>query len=1428
MQLPTINKKFLLKFVVVLALLAGALLGTHALQARRIPEALKSQAERADEQSLTDPKKADNAISYLRQYLEFRPTDVDAQEKLAELLRGRAKRTGKSPSDLLLLYDKILLNDPNRIETRREAIKASLAIGRYTDAETHCQALIKQLPSEASVWVDLAYAQRGLQKMTDARSNYDKAIQLEPTNSEAYQELADFLYNELRNKDEAKAVLDRLVKAIPDAAKSYAVRARFHNSLGQDAAALADAKKALSLDANYADAMLIMGEQMQKFRESVQTAADLFKNGMVKFPSDVRFVRQLAWLEVSRGNNGAAVSVLEDGLAHVSEKDRFDLLVPLADMLMTMRDPEKPKQLITKLQSRSSTDPAEKRTIAMQSLYLISRLAMSENRWSDGIRDLEKLRGDCGELIGLECQTNLLLSYCFQRTGNTEQEEKVLRLLLSRDPNHLAGRRALGDLCLNTGRFDESIAEYEIAARSRYSTADCRAKLLKMKATRYRNSNASKIAWAELDAQLDAFRPSFGESSAEFGLLRAELLKARGQLDRALAILRNEANKRPTDAKVWSIYSSYAADYAGVSPALCILDEAQAACGDKLELRLARATLSARDPSALRPLEPLSAQIDLWPEGEQSQLLFGLVEVYDRLNDEANVQKTYRRIAGRYPSERAVWEGLFDRSTRSGDVATANEARAMILKLDPKSMETSTLLRGLEVANSKRVTECAVAITGMIEQFSSTPNRSDVCVVLGRLQMLQGDSAKAGECFQRGVRIDPMRFGMTQEYLQFLATTANEAVLQRLITRLSQDFRWSGEPLRRAIRQTVSRIDAVAAKRLIDLAKPHVERDPDGTGWVGDCYKAAGFENDAMTYYTKAVAAPTATADDWLRLAIRLTEAKNESAAVDTMKLAKAKLNSSQLYSMTTAQFADTPLSPKNWKPDLPTIADKKMYAQAQLSLKLSRFLKNDAVIVLEDFIRENAASSKDCVWARRQLAMMLAARGTTQDRARAKELLTGDDATIGDTADEKRSTAAVLAGLSRQLEGSDRDVVLNRAVTVLADVVSETKNPRDKFLLSQLYRTSASWMPDETAKNHRRLGRTLLQELIRDDRTNIDYYVAALEEATEPADKQFAQNCADSLIKTYPSDFRVVQAVARHAVRTGQGANAMDILIAYSKTADTTPGDYQARCGRTAELLDELVRKQEIKGTEIASAMTNFAVEKYDVLYEYRPDTIVAVAGMLSNDNRPSEAFAKIEKHAKLLPARVRVLAGLAILRSGSREPKSVQQVRTWLDASKNEEPNSVAVLLNEGEFYSLTKDFDAAEKAYQAVLKSDDQNVVALNNLAWLLAANPDASDRAMDSVEKATRLIGLTGELLDTRARIRIAKMQYAEAIQDLQAALKQEQTALRLFHLALANKLQSPDKPDAGKDYFTQAKKRGLTQSMVHPADEVVYKQFDATK
>jgi hypothetical protein len=82
--MPTIDKRFLLKLVLVVLALSGVLFGAHALQARRIPDALRKQSEIAEEAG-----KPDSAIRYLRLYLEFEPDDVEALVKLTEMLQTR-------------------------------------------------------------------------------------------------------------------------------------------------------------------------------------------------------------------------------------------------------------------------------------------------------------------------------------------------------------------------------------------------------------------------------------------------------------------------------------------------------------------------------------------------------------------------------------------------------------------------------------------------------------------------------------------------------------------------------------------------------------------------------------------------------------------------------------------------------------------------------------------------------------------------------------------------------------------------------------------------------------------------------------------------------------------------------------------------------------------------------------------------------------------------------------------------------------------------------------------------------------------------------------------------------------------------------------------------------------------------------------------
>lgn len=1396
-MIPTINKRFLLKVVVALLLVGGSVYGLHSVQARRIPDALRRQADRA-----ADDGKRDAAISYLRQYLEFRPADADVQEQLASLLKERAG--GGRPTELLILYEKILRHDPGRHAVRREALATALALARFADAAEHADELLKQFHEEAALWRSLGEAQAGQGKSDDAVKSFEKAIELNPTAMLAYQQLAQYQLQELGQPPVARATLDRLVAALPHDPQAYLTRARF-DSLARpdDRTDAADLRKALELDPENVDALLALAEHLQKGRD-VLAAHDCLSDARKVAPGDTRVVRALAWLELNRGNLGSAVAVLEEGLE--KSKDGFDLMVPLADLLVQMGDTRRPKEIVAKLDGAKGSVPK------MQSKYLTGRLAMRDQQWASAAKTLGELRTMAVKLPGLENQTDLLLAVCHQRIGDTDKEQQLLLGILHRDPNHLAARGALAACYLNAGRFDDALPEYEKVTQSPYSTPESHVTLLKLRANRLRVSGVATAAqWDELERTVEPVVRKLGPATTDAARLRAEVSMWRGAHTRAVAVLQKEAARRPRDPNLWAALATATADLGGVAVGLAVLDEAQALAGDGPDLRLCRATLYARDPARLRPIDPLAAHIDTWPDADQLRLLYGLIEVYDRVGDDKGVLATYRRLVGRRPAELPLWEGFHERAVRAGDAAAVAEAKAAIARLEPTPGKAAALCAAWEVIAARNASAAPAALARIVEQFGPLPERGEACIALARLKALTGDTASPQELLERAVRLEPRRFTPAQEMLEHLAAAGDGAKLAAFLARLDRDHRWTGEPLQRVVRQTLKKLEPATAKELLEAAARHVEWLPGGTGWMGDAFQSCGLTAEAGEYHEKAATAKAATGDDWLRLAVRTGELTDAAKAAEVMARAKSRLPG-PMYLTVSASFRESGHGPKDWTPELSGDTALRQYAQARLALKLSQFDRTAAIGVLEDFLTEKKLPKADEAWARQNLAMLMVARGNPTDRTRAKELLAGADAVTGTSAAEKRATVAVLASLSRHLDGTERTAVLDRAIALLETVVAETKAERDRFLLAQMQRSAGN----------RTAGRTLLIDLLKAAPTNRDYLISALDEATEPADVEFAERCATVLRRTYPDEYRVVAAVARFECRAGRPERALALAVAHTRAADASPNDLQARNARAGELLDELARQPKIRRTPVGRKMTDTAVKCFELLYQTRPEAIVAVAGLLATDDRTAEAFAQIEKHAAALPPRVKVMAGLAALRSGKPTPEHLAAVKGWLATAKAEEPASVAVLLHEGELCSLTRDVAGCEKAYEAVLAKDPTNVVALNNLAWTLATNPDAISRVTDLIDRAAREVGLTGELLDTRARLRIAAGQFDAAEQDLKHALALDKTPLRLFHMALASDLRRPAKPDDAKSWFAKAMEKGLDDRMLHPTDVAKFK------
>ncbi|HSQ55526.1 MAG TPA: tetratricopeptide repeat protein, partial [Gemmata sp.] len=436
--MPTINKPFLLRVVLVVAALTGILFGVHAIQADRIPDALRRQADRAAES-----QKIDLAIHYLRQYLEFMPEDVEAQIRLVDLLKKRAP-TARGQSEVLFLYERILRTDPGQETIRREALESCLKRARYSDAVTHAEALLKSHPEEASLWQQLGAAQAGLHQLPAARQSYETALAREPAAMIGYQRLAQLLWRNMNDPAAARDALNRMTKAMPQSPEAHLVRARFETFLADDATSpvhldsavvIGELRRVLELDPENAEASLLLAEQYQRQR-MIPAAHALLRDAVSLYPRDLPLIRSLSWLEVVRGNTPGAIAVLEDGLK--ANPEALDLLVPLADLLAQQGDTTRTNEILQRLESmkgnanRLTSTAAQSQAIQMK--YLKARLAMRDQKWSDAATLLDALRKEVNNLPAFETQLNILLAMCAAQLADRVAEETAYQRVVISDP----------------------------------------------------------------------------------------------------------------------------------------------------------------------------------------------------------------------------------------------------------------------------------------------------------------------------------------------------------------------------------------------------------------------------------------------------------------------------------------------------------------------------------------------------------------------------------------------------------------------------------------------------------------------------------------------------------------------------------------------------------------------------------------------------------------------------------------------------------------------------------------------------------------------------------------------------------------------------------------------------------------------------------
>ena len=1400
------NTRLFLWLLGTTAGLTGLVFLVHYLQTGRIGRALLWQAHRAEEQGHPE-----QTARYLSRYLDFVPEDHEERANLGRVLGNLVVAADKKVSyhtrqQALFVLEQVVARDPQRQDMRRLLVRVAMDLDRPEVALEHLNQLHAALPEDGGVDALLGQCHEAQEHYADAAVCYWQAIEHDPKERDSYVRLAALL----RRPDRAQWAPaagdpDQVLKKDPDTVLGMlvsrnggdwqALLARWHERSPLDlkdpqkrAEAGRDVEEALRLAPEEADVLLAAAELARANGKPDEARAHLRK-GCGLHPDEQRLYLALADLEFADGKPDRAIASINEGLKALP--DQPNLLWMLSNLLIDTGDREKAEHAIARL---AKTD-----TAASGLAYLRARVLLLQGRWSEAAGLLENTRPTMEHdraAPGLLNQVDLYLAECYERLDEPEQRLAVYNRLIARETKRdetspalvtaLQGRAAT---LWATGHLDEAVEQQQEFMKRPDAPPAGWAEVARLLLAR--NLLKGGQDWKEVEEALDRAEKA-QPRAVEVPLLRARVLVVHQDFERARAVLEEARKKFPDKVEPWTALVALAEVQKQPEQAAQLLKDAEAKTGDSIALRLARASLWAAQPGR-KESDPFPAELaegleKLQPAPtaeEQTGLLRGLVESAYGAGKVADALALWGRLA-EMPSHQhdvRIKLVLFDLALEANDRAALDRAQEGIRHAEGGQGPLSSYAEAMRLLRAEKPEPAALDRAGTLVDAVAVQRESWPAVWLAQAELarLKNNPDQAIGHYQKAVELGERSPEVIRQLARLLDQRGHRAEADTLLQKLppeamaGSDLPWLAADI--ALRQQ-------DPARALTLARAAVRKDSrDYRDYLrrGAVLAANGKLEEAGVDLRRAVELAPEQPDAWLALVQFLVRTGHaDDARATLLKEAGTKVPKDQA-SLTLAEGYELLGEPDRAREQYGQAVKEKPEDFAARKRAAGFAMRAGPLADAEALLRPVVAGQvkappADAAWARRGLALVLSADPDEKHFTEALALV-GLRLEDGKVVPDARAPA--FAGEELVCEQRARAEVLaarpqracrTEAIARLEDLAQHgATTPDDQFLLAKLY--------DQDGAATR--AGDLLLRLTADNPNNpsyLGYYGQMLfREHKVPQAEAVADQLAELEKKRQlePGTLGSVELRAQVLEAQGEGPRAVDLLRGYAQR----------------------------KGA--------------------RPENVILVIASLARQQRFDDALAACEEAWKTCPADDIGTASLAVLRAMKPSPEQCRPIERHLLEAQKKDPRSTAFLMLLADLYDLQGNYPEAQKTYRKVLEQEKDNVVAMNNLAWLLAQTSGDADEALRLIQQAIKLQGERAELLDTRAAVELAKSQVDAAIKDLDRATADSPSPSRYFRLALAYH-RAKDR-EAARTALERAKSSGLKPEQLHPIEQTALRK-----
>jgi tetratricopeptide (TPR) repeat protein len=1392
-----LNVRFLAVLLAVVVATVVGLFVVHRIQRGRIARGLIYQAEKAKQEG--HPEKA---VQYYSQYLTLQPEDNQIRVVLGELLEQVLDKQPiyvRNPTQVVFLYDQVLLAEPDRHEIRRKLVKLTLwpRFRRYQDALTHLDALQKAFPDDGELWQLRGLCLEGQAKFEDALIAYRKAIESPPEQVRSHELLARLLRLRLNRFKDADDIIERMIKDHGRTYEAFLARARYRLEfkLGDIDA---DALEALTRAPDNLEAMLLAAK-VEHGRKNYDKAVMLLENVIRQNPEDPRAYRHLSWIEYNLKKPETARERLQAGIVQCPES--YELHTALAELLIQGKMFDQVQMILTELKNKGVREDRRN--------YLIARIHVAQAKWTEAVATLEPLRGDVRYSNELSVQVNLLLAHCQRQLGDMDRHLESLKRVLEFDAQSIPARQGIAVHHATMGRLDDAIREYQQLVALPSTPEHTGADLIRLLIMRVQRLPAPRQNWAEVAKMLEQLEQR-QPKSIELLLARSDLLAAMKPNGVAEASqLLTFACLQSKEPRLWLQAAHYAeaADRNGMR----VLDNAQKSIGDLVEFRLKKAALLFnRSPGEFRQTLPaLEKPGEEYTDEQRIELTQGLGDVCFAIHDYANAQRIFKSLAAQRTQDLQARLMLFEIALRQHDRESAQQWLDEIRRVDPPGGTTHSISDcrfQIFLAEQGDRGAADKAKTGLQHLVQLRPNWPLVYQCLGRLADVVEDRAGAIENYRQAIKLGDMDLRTHVRLVRLYTETKQLQEASTLLGQVKQQGSLSPERQRQLLQHLAPHLPGATMQSFARGMFAGDSRDPHEHIWLGKMLWDTGDRNGGMAEFRKAIAEGGKIPDTWITLVQALTLNGQSDEAMTLLDDAKKQLAPEQLPSTlamcleTLRQYDDALVKYQEALAIRPL--DPQIVRRA-VRLLLTLGKTQNAVAVLHQVADKPLGLSKeDIAWARRNLAILGTAGRKPEDFVRGFELLQQNERECGPLLEDMRARVILLAHQPPQGSGASPR---QQAIAVLEKIVPQTQATReDRFSLAKLYDAEKAW--DKAEK--------LYRSVIDSDPTNPAARTHYIRRLLQLGKLDKVSLPLQDLQRLAPDAPATVNLTARYHYQSGQIERTLAVLTDHVQRAPANSVEAGNRAYAAAMLLDEFARSvDQPSGAESSrSRLKVTSMQMYQRCVNRRPDALVRAAALLSHFGELDLALQMLEQPN--IQFNLRASATIAALRASHAPADKCKQFEQWLRDTSAKNPQ-LRMEMHVADLAEMQHRFADAIQLYRQALATDSNNIVALNNLAWILAHERRDLPQALEMIQRAVALAGPIVDLLDTRAKVYVALGRAPEAIQDLEDAIAEAPTALRYFHLALA--MEKNASPDGAKDAFQLSIRHGIDARDLHPTD-----------